>query len=233
MSETGKIIETIKRNRISTTEVADALGKKGALPDIYPVNEGLSKVGRVRCIFASHESNYAVHEQVRKIEEHEVAIVFTHECKGRAILGDLVAKYVLLYKGAEALIVNGRVRDVSALKRERFPVWSLGYNPIGCFNRQAPAFPEKQREAIMQQFEGGIAVCDDGGVVVIPPASCNKDMLERLEKIELQEDIWFFCLDTLKWDTKKIVCDKEYLNQTDLLSLAHKEQLEKLDKPLL
>ena len=39
------------------------------------------------------------------------------------------------------------------------------------------------------------------------------------------KDIWSFCLDTLKWDTKKIVCNKDYLNETDLLSSIHLDQL--------
>jgi hypothetical protein len=48
----------------------------------------------------------------------------------------------------------------------------------------------------------------------------------------MQEDIWFFCLDTLKWDTKKIVCEKAYLKETDLLSSVHVQQLKELNRPL-
>ena len=76
-------------------------------------------------------------------------------------------------------------------------------------------------------YNDGIAVCDDGGVTVIPQVCINEDML-ILQRIEMQEDIWAFCLDALKWDTKKIVCDKEYLKETDLLSNIHLEQLKEL-----
>ena len=57
-------------------------------------------------------------------------------------------------------------------------------------------------------------------------------MLKKLEKIELQEDIWFFCLDTLKWDTKKIVCDKDYLKETKMIPEKYQEFLEELSRPL-
>jgi hypothetical protein len=83
-----------------------------------------------------------------------------------------------------------------------------------------------------KKYEGGIAVCDDGGVTVIPPNRINADTLERLQQIEMQEDIWFFCLDTLKWDTKKIVCDKDYLKESDLFSKVHLERLTVLKRPL-
>ena len=60
----------------------------------------------------------------------------------------------------------------------------------------------------------------------------NSYQFNRLHRIEMQEDIWFFCLDSLKWDTKKIVCDKAYLQETDLLSSIHIEKLNELNRPL-
>ena len=37
----------------------------------------------------------------------------------------------------------------------------------------------------------------------------NQNTLDRLHFIELQEDIWFYCLDTLKWSTYKTICKKD------------------------
>ena len=82
----------------------------------------------------------------------------------------------------------------------------------------------------MKELFDGIAVCDDGGVTIIPPSNINNDMLIKLKRIEMQEDIWSFCLDTLKWDTKKIICDKEYLKDKKLLSDIHIKNLNELKK---
>ena len=79
------------------------------------------------------------------------------------------------------------------------------------------------------EFGGG---GDDGGVVVIPAAMVNNEMLEKLHRIELQEDVWLYCLNTLKWDTKRIVCDKEYLENIDVLPDGYKEYVGQLSKPL-
>ena len=46
-----EIIGYIKRNKVSTTEVADCLGKKGALPGIYPVNSGIHRVGKIKYVY--------------------------------------------------------------------------------------------------------------------------------------------------------------------------------------
>lgn len=232
MSECEEIIEFIRRNRVSTTEVTDALGKSGVISGLYPLTPDQFRVGRARCVFAAHKSNHAVHAQVRDVQEGEVVIVFAHECEDRAILGDLISKFVLLYKGAAALVVVGLVRDAARLRRERYPIWAKGVTPLGCFNTDNGAFPENLRRDIARKIDNGVAVCDDGGVVVIPAENLNTGMLERLRHIELQEDIWFYCLDTLKWDTKRIVCEKEYLNQRDLLPQSYREQLAALEASL-
>ena len=232
MNYTNEIIKYVRRNRVSTTEVADALGKAGVLSGLHALTPDHFRVGRAHCIFTANQSNYALHEQIKEIEEGDVAIVFADNCESRALLGDLICRYIVLYRGAEALIVDGLVRDASRLRRERYPVWCAGATPLGCFNRPADPFPAAREAQIRKQVEGGVAVCDDGGVVVIPPDRLNADMLSKLEQIELQEDIWYYCLNTLKWDTKRIVCDNDYLNQTDLLPGTYRDQLAKLKTPL-
>lgn len=207
-----EILELIRRNRISTTEVADALDKTGVLSDALPVIPDLHRAGVGRAVFAAHASNYAVHEQFRDIREGEVPVVITHDYDDCAVFGELVAKYAVLYRGAEAIVVHGRMRDAPRLRRERFPVWCTGFTPLGAVNSPADPFPENEAKAWRERIDGGLVVCDDAGVVIIPHERLNHDMYDRLVRIEAQEDVWFFCLDTLKWDTKKIVCDKAYLD---------------------
>lgn len=232
MSISDEIISFIKKNRVSTTEVADALGKTGVLPDVLPVIGDVHEVGRIHCVFTANESNYQVHQEIKDITENDIVIVFTHNCGQRAILGDLVSKFALLYQGAKALVVDGKIRDIAAIKRSKFKVWSNGTSPIGCFNTKVAPFPQTERDAIMAKYQGAIAVCDDGGVVIIENGNVDQEMLTKLHRIEMQEDIWFFCLDTLKWDTQKIVCDKAYLEETNLLSSVHIDQLKALNNSL-
>ncbi len=233
MDYSDKIIKFCKKNRVSTTEVADALGKSGVIANVLPLNNGIYRVGRVRCVYTSNNSNWEVHEQIKNVNPEEIVIIFAKNCdEDRAIIGDLISKFVLLYKQASAIVVNGKVRDAARLMKDRYAVWSKGVSPLGCFNKPLGSFPTDETKHINQLYNHGVAVCDDGGVTVIPNKRLNEDILNRLQRIEMQEDIWSFCLDTLKWDTKKIVCDKDYLNETDLLSSTHLDQLKELNKPL-
>jgi len=233
MDYTDKIINFCKNNRVSTTEVADALGKSGVLPGVLPIIGSIYRVGKVRCIYTSHNSNWAVHEQIKKVLPGDVVLIFTKCCDDdRAVIGDLISKFILLYKQASAIVVVGKIRDAARLIKDRYAVWSKGVSPLGCFNKHLGDFPAEEMSRLNELYNNGIAVCDDGGVTIIPKNRLNEDMLKRLHRIEMQEDIWSFCLDTLKWDTKKIVCDKDYLQQTDLLSSIHIDQLSELNKPL-
>lgn len=207
-----KIIDYIKRNRVTTTEIADCLGKKGAVEGILPINRGHFRVGSVKWTYANNESNWRVHKDVIDTKQGEIVFIDSLCCGNRAIIGELVSKYILLYCQAEAIISNAPMRDAGAVIRENYPVWSKGVSPIGCFNNKVDEdidFAEKERRKAY--YDGAIAVCDDCGVVIIPKEMHTEDFLKKIEAMEEQEDIWFDRLDRKHENTFEIVCEKKYL----------------------
>lgn len=211
MDITERIIDYIKTNKVSTTEVADCLGKTGVIPDIYPVNRGQFHVGKIRWVYTYNESNWDVHEQIRDVQKGEIVYLEAFNCNDRAIVGELVTKFIILYKKAEALVTNSNMRDAHKIIKERYPVWCTGFNPVGCFNtkneRPFDIELERKRRAC---FKDAVMVCDDSGVVVIPKERLTEEFYEKLGAIEEQEDIWFDCIDRRKWDTFDTVCLKKY-----------------------
>lgn len=207
-----KIIDFIKRNRVCTTEVADCLGKSGALENVMPINQGQFKVGNVHWVYTHEESNWEVHEQVVDTKENDIVFIEAFDCNNRAIIGELVTKYIILYRQASAIVCNAKFRDAAALLKEKYPVWCTGFTPVGCFNRK----PMKELDADIisrhrAMYDGAIAVCDDCGVVIIPKELHTEEFLQKLHHIEDQEDVWFDRLDHYKENTFQIVCLKEYL----------------------
>ncbi len=216
MEIVDEIINKIKRNRISTTEIADCLDKTGAIPEVYALNRGHFKVGKIFWSYAWNESNWEVHEQVRDVNENDIVIIEPFNCNGRAIIGELVMKFMLLYRQAGAVVTMGKLRDVPHLIKENWPVWFTGPNPVGCFNRKNEVPMDSAIiEDRMKNIHGAIAVCDDTGVVIIPKEHHTEEFLKKLDWIEEQEDIWFDCVDRLKWDTYDTVCLKKYLDKKD------------------
>ena len=207
-----QIIDYLVRNRVSTTEVADVLGKMGVIPDVMPINQGMYRAGKVKWVYAYEESNWPVHEQIQDLEEDCIVFVDAFNCGDRAIFGELVSKYILLYRQSRAIIVNGKLRDASALHKENWPIWCKGFTPVGCFNKEpSTLLDESVKKEHYNLYEGAIAVCDDCGVVLIPQNKFTKEFLEGLHNIENQEDIWFDRLDHYKESTFDIVCKRKYL----------------------
>jgi 4-hydroxy-4-methyl-2-oxoglutarate aldolase len=214
-----EIIKRIHNNRISTSQVSDCLGKTGAIQNVVPINFGHFRIGRVRFAYAHNCSNWELHEQLQDVRPGEVVVVEAIDCGDYAVFGSLVTKFLILYRNAAAVIVNGLLRDHSDLRRWNWPVWSRGYTPIGCFNvkNEMPPDPELLTE-LRQHYDGTIAVCDDSGAVIIGKEHINEDFLEKLDIIEIQEDAWFHSIDTDKFTTYETVCLKKYLREGSMFS---------------
>lgn len=210
-----KIIDYIRKNRVSTTEVADCLGKAGAIECVNALNPRHFAVGEIEYLFAIEESNWTVHEDLAEnMPSDKIVIIDAIDVNGRAIIGDLVSKYILLYLGNKAIVCTGKMRDAHILVKENYPIWCTGVSPVGSFNR--PVNREKFADVIEKQrafYQGAIAVCDDSGVVVIPKAQITEAFYDKLVAIEEQEDIWYDCIDRRKWTTYKTICLKDYLKE--------------------
>lgn len=211
-----EMIDYIRKNRVSTTEIADCLGKKGALEGILPLNAGHFEVGEVYYLYAVEESNWTVHEELQKDVNQKIIFIDGIDVGGRAIIGDLVAKYILFYKGNHAIVSNGKMRDAHTLVKENYPIWCTGVSPVGCFNREVNrgAYKEVIQKG-EERYHNAIAVCDDSGVVLIPKEKITEEFFDKIKAMEEQEDIWYDCIDRRKWSTFRTICKKEYLNESE------------------
>lgn len=227
ISLSEKSVDLIESNRISSTEVADALDKTGVIEGLQPVNPGRHVAGIIHYVYTHDESNWALHEQIQNVPENCILYVDTFNCDNKAIFGDLVSKYLILYKRVKGIVVMGKMRDIPDIKKYSFPIWCTGYSPLGCYNRNVPVSDDIKTIAAQRakELNGGIIVCDDSGCTLIKSDLVNEDTFSRLELIELQEDIWGFCINTLKWSTYDTVCLKKYLTNPEVLPDVLKDKV--------
>ena len=178
-----------------------------------PINRGYYKAGKIKWVYAYDESNWPVHEQIQELEEDNIVFVDTFNCGNRAIFGELVSKYILLYRQSRAIVINGNMRDAAALIRENWPIWCKGLNPVGCFNRKPDKpFNEEQRQKNYEKYDGAIAVCDDCGVVIIPKDRINEEFYSKhWLRLKIRRIFGLIVFDHYKENTFDIVCMKNYL----------------------
>lgn len=217
MNIKDKIIHKLEEIELSTEELGDALGKTGVIKNVYPINSGKYVVGEIQYFYAHSNSNWPVHDQLRSLKQNKICFIdslFVNE-EDYAIFGELVSTFIIEKKEAKAIVVNGRLRDLSGLKKRNYPVWCKGITPIGCFNFNVPENAEIKRLAKQRYdyFDGAIMVCDDSGVVVLPKEEINDAFLEKISNMRKQEEIWFDCVEKKDWDTFDTVCLKKYLDK--------------------
>ena len=188
MSFFDQVIDLIETNRISSTEVADVLGKTGQIEGVHALNLGLYKAGEVKVIYAINNSNYEVHKQLAECDDMKNKILFVYNVNcDRAVFGELVSKYILLYKRAKAIVINGKLRDAHRLIKEKYPIWLQDVSPIGCLNHpNGPDIDFGLLQDIKEKYDGSIMVCDDSGVVTIPKDIIDENLLTKLKFIEFQ-----------------------------------------------
>lgn len=230
----NQALDLIEANRISSTEISDVLGKTGQIEGVHALNPGMYKAGEVKVIYAINNSNYEVHKQLAECDDLKDRILFVYNVNcDRAVFGALVSKYIMYYKRAKAIVINGKLRDVHRLIKEKYPIWLQGVSPVGCVNHpNGPDIDSDLLQKIKDEYEGSIMVCDDSGVVMIPKYKINEKLLTLLQFIEFQEDIWFYCIDTLKMSTYDTVCLKKYL-EGDLIDKKLLEKLNEFQNALL
>ena len=105
----SKIISEISDNRISTVEVCDTLNKSGSIDGVIPLSPGQFAVGEAFYVYASEESNHDLHSQISRAPQDSIVFIDVINCNGRAPVGDIMAKYLHLYRKVKAIVVNGPV----------------------------------------------------------------------------------------------------------------------------
>jgi len=211
-----RIIKYLEKNKVSTEEISDILGKTGVIKGVYPILDDQYVVGEIQYVYAYNNSNWPVHEQLRNLKPNRILFVDTIFVEDKyAVFGELVSLFIMEKKRARAIIVNGTMRDLNGLKKRKYPIWCKGITPIGCFNVQPNMNAEinRQVKAGMDYYDGAIAVCDSSGVVVIPKSDINDEFITRIDNMVEQERIWFECVEQKGWNTYDTVCLKKYKEQ--------------------
>jgi len=207
------IIDFIKRNRVSTTELADCMEKSGAINNVNAINRNHYAVGNIFYVCTCNGTNWDVHKEIENVEDGDIIFIDVLDSLEKAVFGDLVSKYLLLYRQCNAIVTNGFLRDAPKLIKEKWPIWCSGFSPIGFSNEEIQK-SDKQLQEIKERknfYQNAIIVCDDTGVIVIPEKFHTKKFLEKIHFIEEQEDIWLDCIDRKNYSTFETVCLQKYL----------------------
>ena len=155
---------------LGTSTLFEASGVSTSAVDsnIRTVWAGASVAGPAYPLECSPGDNLAIHIAMEKVPRASILVISTQ---------GFVAGYwgEVLTVAAEAagvvgLVIDGGVRDIAAITKRRFPVFTRGISMRGTIKASAPSVGQAISFAGTPVETGDLVVADDDGVLVIPAA---------------------------------------------------------------
>ena len=196
--------DAIKRlGAAGVATVHEAQGRVGlAKPYMRPVWSPAEACGSAVTVLTHPGDNWMLHVAIEICQAGDMLVVGLSSDNEDGMFGELLATS-LKSRGVTGLIIDAGVRDVSALRRIGFPVWSRAIHAKGTVKGTLGAVNVPVVVAGVLVTPGDVAVADEDGVVFVPAnvaeavaAACTArqekeaTVRDRLARGELGLDIY-------------------------------------------
>lgn len=141
----------------------------GFIKELRPIQQDFHFAGTAVTVKIPHMDGTAIHKSFDMVEEGDVVVIDTSGDYERAPVGEIVA-YAYLHKKAAAVIIDGCVTDVRAVRQMPMPVFCRSVSPLttrrigieGAIN-----IPVSICGVVVNP--GDLVVGDDDGIFVVSP----------------------------------------------------------------
>jgi regulator of RNase E activity RraA len=151
----------------ATPNLADAMGRFHFMDAGIQSRTGLALCGLAITVMTRPADNLMVHKAMEIASRGDVIVVNTTGNRTSAVFGELMG-HAAVAVGLGGLVVDGAIRDVEALRIQKFPAFSRSVSAGGC-DKDGPGeinVPIVCGNTVV--MPGDIVVGDAEGVVVIP-----------------------------------------------------------------
>ncbi|WMW26094.1 3-hexulose-6-phosphate synthase [Methanolobus sediminis] len=173
---------------VSTSNISDAMHRKGAMQDIFPMFEGEKMVGTAVTVQTFKGDWAKAVEAIDEAKQGDVIVIYNGS-RHVAPWGGL-ATLSCLNKGVAGVVIDGAVRDIDEIRKIGLPVFATCHVP----NAGEPkGFGEINSEIVCGNQTvnpGDYIVGDDSGVVVIPKERAY-EIARRAKEVEKTEQRLF------------------------------------------
>ena len=169
-------------SKIPAANVADCMGRLCALPSELSLKSSPKDrmCGVALTVKARSGDNLMLHQALNMAQEGDVIVLSNCGGRDRAIMGEIMYRYLADFKKVAGIVIDGPIRDIDELSKVHCPIYASGTTPGGPF-KEGPGevnVPISIGGVVIQP--GDIVLGDEDGVIVIP----RKDAAELIDKAE-------------------------------------------------
>jgi 4-hydroxy-4-methyl-2-oxoglutarate aldolase len=154
--------------------VHETMGRKGNMIHlIKPIAQGMMIAGVAKTVVSAPGDNLMLH---RALLTGKAGDVIVADCQGHyeyGYWGEFMTS-VALAKGIEGLVIDGGVRDSSAIRSLGFGVFAGGIAMAGTSKNVTRTMDEPITCGGVEVSPGDLVLGDDDGVVVVPSAKATE-----------------------------------------------------------
>ncbi|OYV14700.1 MAG: 3-hexulose-6-phosphate synthase / 6-phospho-3-hexuloisomerase [Methanosaeta sp. NSM2] len=169
---------------VSTSNISDAMHRKGAMRGILPVNLGVKIVGRAVTV-QTFAGDWAKPVEAIDLAGPGDVLVVYNGSNFIAPWGGL-ATLSCKMKGIEGVVIDGAVRDVDEIRAMKYPIFSSGITPNAGDPKGMGEINSEINCAGQMVKPGDYIVGDECGVVVIPKERAY-EIARRAKEVEKTE----------------------------------------------
>jgi 4-hydroxy-4-methyl-2-oxoglutarate aldolase len=158
----------VELEQFSSATIHEALGQRGALPgSIKPIDAAMRLCGPALTVFCPRGDNLMLHVAIAEAQAGDILVVDHEGSMDDGPFGDVLTT-ACLAKGIAGLVIDGCVRDLSAIKALGFPVFSRGASIVGTGKARLGTIGQPLRFGDVLIAAGDAIVGDEDGLVVVP-----------------------------------------------------------------
>lgn len=168
------------------------LCKSSGLPcaldhNIRPIWPGAAVTGPAFPLRCAAGDNLAIHLAVDQVPRGHVLVV---DAMGyiAGYWGEILT-VAAQARGVTGLVIDGGVRDVTAIEKRQFPVFARGVGMRACVKAHAPSVGEPVVIGGVTVAPGDLVVADADGVTCIPQAQVQRTLAAARQRAEKEAGI--------------------------------------------
>lgn len=152
---------------LGTPAISDSNGRQGVLAARIHPQTGSHLVGRAYCARVVAGDSGSLHQALQDILPGSILVVDAGGFTDRAVWGEVLT-VAAQRRGVVGAVIDGAIRDVAAIRRRGFPIFSTAVSPAGPHKASGGSWGGEVSCGGVVIRTGDLIVGDEDGIVAVP-----------------------------------------------------------------